>query len=366
VTSSAHPHVPDVFQNDGIENKAQLLSCGWLRCDPGRIGTPAGGVHTSLGTDILRNGHIVCPHLCCWKYLVEQKKYVSLETIRNADFHILRVLCRKGYQDAFIYLCDQFPFEIQDVKPILRFFWHSSDITEYLLYKYQWSIDDMRDLVQDAFYSRCARSLLCLLERFAWEIEDIHKLWLPRIQGSSVNYSHLVYRICEKFQLTSDDIRKNYTLHNAVTYGYYKFAKYLLGKYELTATDIREEDNYILFEAARDRQFEFIKYLCQFLTIDDICAKDNFVLHEAIIEGDMDFVTFLHNTFSLHRMVDGRKETRRLLANATKNKFLPIVEYICNTFSFTVDDLCAHNNHILKLAAENLIILQYLMTRYFP
>jgi hypothetical protein len=108
------------------------------------------------------------------------------------------------------------------------------------------------------------------------------------------------------------------------------------------------------------------KYRCHYLSIEDIKYNGIIrVLRWAAGNGHLPVVQYLCEKFQL-TIQDVRSDDNRALRWAADNGHLPVVKYLCKQFQLTIQDVRSWNNDALGGAAENghLPVVQYLCETY--
>jgi hypothetical protein len=106
------------------------------------------------------------------------------------------------------------------------------------------------------------------------------------------------------------------------------------------------------------------KYRCQYLSLDDVRSNNNRalrVLRVAAFYGHLPVVQYLCENFQL-TIQDVRTWNNGALRLAASRGHLPVVQYLCEKFQLTIQDIRSGNNYVLRCAAFNghLPVVQYL------
>jgi hypothetical protein len=133
--------------------------------------------------------------------------------------------------------------------------------------------------------------------------------WIARCCNFAHGHLPVVQYLCEKFQLTIQDVRSrdNEALRYAAFYGNLPVVKYLCeyrdrDNRQLTIQDVRSEDNEALRYAALNGHLPVVVYLCEYpdrenrqLTIQDVRSRDN----EALRYGASSVVQYLRQKYKI-------------------------------------------------------------------
>jgi hypothetical protein len=107
------------------------------------------------------------------------------------------------------------------------------------------------------------------------------------------------------------------------------------------------------------------KYVCQYLSYEDIHKRNHFVLRWAAENGHLKVVQYLCEKFQL-TIQDVRSCINEALRLAAFRGHLPVVQYLCEKFQLTIQDVRSLDNWALVWAAQNghLPVVQYLCETY--
>ncbi len=210
-------------------------------------------------------------HLLVAQWLTDKFK-LTVDHARIYDNDVLRTACSNGYLPILQWLTDKFSLTAIDESNAKGLehacMYRRTHVVEWLIDKFQITIDRTKDSLVDS----CAR-------------------------GDSTT----VYLLIAKFPFTSrrDIVRK--ALRNACLCSYLRLAERLVEKLQITAVDVRYNDNELLREICISYHLSTAKWLIDKFNLEvaDIRSNNNEILREVCRKGDLETVKWLMEKFQL-------------------------------------------------------------------
>ncbi len=169
------------------------------------------------------------------------------------------------------------------------------------------------------------------------------------------NNVQLLQLFQKTFNITAYDVRAddNRALRVACDNNHLEVLKYLHIQFNLTVDDARDYHNDALLNSCENGNLEILKYLHKGfgLTIDDVRYDHNYALRIACEFGHLEVVEYLHKEFDLDDD-DARDWTDYALRMACNNGHLSIIQYLHTEFGLDDDNARASDNCALRWACE--------------